>query len=227
MVTAGQVMTTVANLMNDPALTVFSYEVQIPYLNIAIRDFKSQMVLANMPVTNQRSPEILIEAGVDNIGGGSGVSLPIGLVEVQQLWQTWAGTTNQYSPIKKYEFLPHIYDGVELNTIPYWAWMGGAIRFHPANTDLNIKIDMIADVLPNVTSEYDALPVIGCDDYLAFRAAALISMFIGANETRAQALNNEAKTEWDKFEATGNKSKQQITTRRRPFMAAYRQRSVG
>jgi len=196
-------------------------------LNIAIREFKDSLALANIPITNVRSPEILVPAGVDNIGGGSGVSLPIGLVEIQQLWQTWAGTTNQYSPIKKYEFLPHTYDGVELNTIPYWAWMGGAIRFHPANTDLSVKIDMISDVLPEVTSEYDALPVPGCQNYLAFTTAALISMFVGANETRAVALRDEATRDWDKFEAINNKGRQQITTRRRPFMAGYRQRSVG
>jgi len=63
------------------------------------------MILANMPVTNARSAEILVESGVDNIGGVGGPSLPIGLREVQQLWQTWSGTSNQYTPIKKYEFL--------------------------------------------------------------------------------------------------------------------------
>ncbi len=226
MITAGQVMISVANLMNDPAQTVFSNEVQIPYLNIAIREFKDSLVLANIPITNVRSPVISVPAGVDNIGAG-GPALPIGLVEIQQLWQNWAGTSDQFTPIKKYEFLPHTYDGVELNTIPYWAWMGGAIRFHPANTDLDIKIDMISDVLPEVTSEHDALPVPGCQNWLAFTTASLISNFVGANQTRAEALRLEADKDWDKFESINSKGRQQITTRRRPFMASYRQRSVG
>src|SRR6187402_3646916 len=67
-VSAGQIMDRVANLLNDPSKTDYTYAVQIPYLNMAIEQFSDLMAEANTPLTNMTSyhysfTPIVVKAG--------------------------------------------------------------------------------------------------------------------------------------------------------------------
>jgi hypothetical protein len=50
--TSGTVMNQAAALLNDPSRTVYTYPVQIPYLNQALQELQELFELNNIPVTD-------------------------------------------------------------------------------------------------------------------------------------------------------------------------------
>lgn len=205
------------SLLNDQNGTIFTDAVLQPFLNIALRDLGGLMARANIPVTNVTSAAIDVDAGVDNIGD-TGPALPSNLTEIQGIYQRQADTDEDYFLITRYEFLPHIDVATERTTyIPAWAWIGQVIRFIPANSDLQVKIDYIANAVPEITDESDQITLIDTLNYLGYRTGALAAMFIGENSTRAAVLDREAEKEWDLLEGVSTKGRQSISTRRRPF----------
>jgi hypothetical protein len=59
---------------------------------------------------------------------------------------------------------------------------------------------------------------------LSYKTAALLSQFIGENESRAQLLNGEAELAVERMASIDNKGRQQMSTRHRPFRASYKAR---
>jgi len=230
-ITAGEVMDMSASLLNDTAKTVYTYTAQMPYLNMAYRELGELLELNNIPVTNATSAVIPIIASGDNIGGSdtpdaAHPALPDGLVEIQQLWQRPTGTDIPFLPISKYEFLPHFWDGIETSVIPAWAWMEQIIKFIPSNTPTDVKIDYIKTAIITIEDEDDDILIINAFNTLGFRTAGLCARFIGENPTRADTLDSDAVLAFERMLGMSNKGRQSIVTRRRPFMASYKNRGM-
>lgn len=224
---ADDVFTMAANLLNDQNQTVFTDAYQQPYLNMALRELGQKLELSNQPITNQSSVVIPVPSGITMIGGAnSNPQLPTGLVEIQQLWQRWSGTTNPFIPVQRYEFLPHQYAGVETSQLMCWAWFGNRIEFYPANTDLEIKLDFIKSVIPNITASNQLIEIPEALNYLGYKTAALCAMYIGENPERASVLNAQAEEDYDRMMGIATKGRQTFAIRRRPFMMAYKNRGV-
>ena len=223
-ITAGEVMRTAASLMNDTARSVYTYAIQLPYLDMALKDLRKLMELNNSPVTNDESAIINIDAGVTSVGFGLvDPHLPDDLIEIQGLWESGEGTDN-WVPVDKKEFIPRYYEGVTTNQFSIWAWRENRIYFPAANADIDLKLDYIKTLFSAVVDENSILGVINSDSYLYFRTAALLAEFIGENKTRADSLNVQAMLAWDVLSGIDNKGKQAIVTRRRPFRASYKAR---
>lgn len=224
---AGEVMDKAAVLMNDSAKQVYRYDIQIPYLQMALQDLRKKMEENNSPVTNETSVAILVPANVTRVGFTTAwpSRLPADLVEIQELWQRQSGV-NPYTQMTRMDFLPKYLEGVETNFWNIWAWEGNEIRLLPANQDNEIKIDYVRSLFMNVTSENDQLSVINADSYLEFRTAALLAEFVGENPTRAISLNGQAEISWDLMCGIETKGRQEIYTRRRPFRAAWKGRTT-
>ena len=212
-----------AALLNDTARTIFTYTKQLEYLNTAYSELAEKLELNNVPVTNRTEAVIEVDAGVDNIGG-DGPSLPDGLVEIQSVWQRWRSTTDSWTSIKKYDFLPPFLEGNNQTTsvIPAWAWEGQIIKFIASNTDLDIRIEFIQNPFITLVDANSQITLINAINPLAFRTAALCARFIGENPTRADQLDMQAELAWDRMLGTATKGRQSITTRRRPFQANYK-----
>ena len=226
---AGQVMDKVAALMNDNAKQQFRYDVQLPYLNMALQDLRKKMELSNSPVTNNTTSDpILVPAGITRIGFNTAFPsrLPPDLVEIQTLWQRQAGINPFVEMGPKLDFLPKYLEGVESNFWNIWAWEKNEIRLPAANQANELKIDYVGSLFMNVTSADDQLSVINADSYLEFRTAALCAEFIGENPTRAISLNGQAEISWDLMSSIETKGKQEIYTRRRPFRASWKNRTT-
>jgi hypothetical protein len=229
--TAANVMDLAASLMNDTAKSVYTYDAQMPYLNMALKELQEEFQLNNIPVTNEESAAIEIPIGttevcpVDGVGSGPAPNYPTDLVEIQKISERLAGSTDSFLPLVKKDFLPHIDEGIDMSSIQLWVWEGQRIKFHAALTAREIKIDYIKTLFPKVTNQAAVLGVINCETFLFYRTAALCTRFIGENETRAAELNDFAVMAKDRVIGIGNKGKQSIVTRRRPFMAAYKRRS--
>lgn len=224
---AGEVMDKAASLVNDTAMQIFPYSVQLPYLNLALQDLRKKMELNNSPVTNATSAFILVAANITRIGFTTAIParLPGDLIEIQTLWQRQAGI-DPYIEMRRQDFIPKYLEGVESNFWNIWAWEGNEIVLPAANQANDLKIDYIKSLFMNVTSEQDQLSVINADSYLEFRTAALLAEFIGENPTRAISLNGQAEQAWDLMSSIETKGKQEIYTRRRPFRASWKKRGV-
>ncbi len=225
--TAGDVFAGSAAILNDVAQAVFTDAVQMPYLNMAILDLKRKLERNNVPVTNDTSAVIELPADTDELEiGGTTPCLPSDLIDIRQLWQRWSGTQNPFLPIQRFEYLPHYWDDTETSQIPAWAWYRQKAKFIPANIDLDLKVDYVADIITAVTDVDDEIDVLNALGYLQYQTAGHCALFIGSNETRATANYAMATDALDDILGMSSKSKQAIYTRRRPFMAAYKNRGV-
>jgi len=224
-ITAGSVMDKTAVLMNDTAKQEFTYEVQIPYLQIALQDLRKDLQLNNSPVTNKVSAVIQIDAGVTSVGFGTvDPKLPDDLIEIQQLWER-PRDDDPYIPMRRMEFLPLYIEGTETNQWLIWAWIDNAIKLPVANADNDLKIDYIKDMFSAVEDENSIIGVINSDSYLQYKTAALLAQFVEENAERAAILHGSAQEALDKLLGIDNKGRQQIYTRRRPFRAGWKSRS--
>lgn len=230
--TAGQVMDKAAALMNDVNKTSYTYVAMIPYLQMAVDEFQEALELNNIPTTNESAAVITITIGTklitpaDGFGSGAVPHYPTDLVEIQNLYERLAGSTDPFVPMTQREFLPHALDDLPTEALQYWVWEGQQIRFIGATTDREVKMDYIKAILPtNIVDETTLIGVINAQSFLYYRTAALCSQFIGANETRADQLDQYALMAIDRFIGLSVKGKQSIATRRRPFMSAYKRRS--
>lgn len=217
---AKEVMDRVAVLMNDYTRSVYTYTAQIPHLNTAIDELAEEMERENKPSTNQVSKIYVIPTTAKDIGGGTGQPLPPDFIEVQLIEERQNGTSEGWTPVQRCEFLPS-YDTLT-NYLQYWAWENQAIKFLGANSVRDVRLKYIGNTLQNITDENSDIFLIGCKTWLIYRTAGLLSQFVGENETRAQELNSFAGSSLNRFLGIASKGRQQIATRRRPFMSAYR-----
>jgi len=221
--TAKEVMDSSAALLNDKNLTIFTYASQIPFLNIALDDLQEVLQANNVAITNQTNTSVVVTAGVLTIGGGGGdPALPNGLIEIQRLWERLNGSSDDYIPMVRKEFLP--LSVTQTTSLIYWAWMDQVIKFIGATSDRQIRIDYIGNVIPKIADENDNIDILGSLSFLTYRTASLCAQYVGENEKRAGLLNAEANSSIDKLLSINTKSRQAITTRRRPFMAGYKSR---
>ncbi len=224
---AKQVMDKSAVLLNDSALSIFSYSAQIPYLNIALDELQEELELNNVPITNKTAAVITILTGITGIGGGGGnPNLPPNLVEPINLFERTTGSTYTFVQMTKVDFLP-------VNQVPtafllFWSWEGDVIKFVPggATGSVDIQLHYVKSIFGEIATETDAIPWDKAKTFLTYRNAALCAEFIGENLERATELNGFAGLALNRALGIATKGRQSISTRRRPFMSSWRARRV-
>lgn len=223
--TARDVFVTTAALLNDQAQSVYTDAVQMPYLNAALQELQETFEQNNIPVTNDTSAVIQVDAGVTEIGFNTVPALPSDLIDIQFIWQR-VRNTNPWLPLTpRLDFLPEYNDDVETPYFLYWAWQNQKIKLQAASGDMDLKLDYIKSIFVTVTSSNDILDVVNCLSYLHYRTASLCAQFIGENKTRADDLNAFAVLALDRSLGIGTKGTQAILTRRRPFRQSFKNRS--
>lgn len=225
---AGDVMNISAALLNDPERSVYTYAAQKPYLQLACQELEEHFQQNNIPVTNETSAVIPVDAGTTIIGFPDftpAPNLPDNLVELRQVWYSQRNQ-NLWLPMTKTDYLPHYLEDIELNDLTYYTWNQQQIEMLAAVSDQDIKLDYIATMFPEIVDENTQLSVINSKTFLEYRTAALCSRFVGENPTRATELDSFAVLGSDRATSIGTKGRQSIPIRRRPFRAAYRQRGT-
>lgn len=225
---ASTVMDLTASLMNDSAKAVYTYDAQLPYLNMALLELREKYELNNIPVTETSSEEIEVAAGETEITFGATTSpaLPDDLVEPQQLWEKNSGI-DPYIPMTRLDYLPHYLAGTPTNQFIYWVWQDQKIKLMPSTADNTIKIDYIKQLFMDVVDEGTQINVINAQSFLQYRTAGLCAEFIERNITSANAMNAYAALALDRALGIGVKGKQAIQSRRRPFRQAFKRRTGG
>lgn len=214
-----------AVLCNDVSRATYTNPVLLPFLQIALNELQEHFELNDMPVTQLTSGVIPVNAGITEIGFDTAPPLPEDLIEIEQLWQRQRGV-DPFIPVSpKREYLPHSLAGAQISSIIAWTWNENRIKFLPCNQNIDLKIDYIKALFP-VVDVNSIIHVINSESFLKYRSAALASYFIGEDKPRATELNEYAEMSIERSTGIGIKGKQSIATRRRPFMASYKNRSV-
>lgn len=224
-ITAASVMDRSAALLNNVALTVYSYTVQLPYLNIAYDELKEELEEDNVPMTNAVSANITVAAGANSFLSYSSVPpYPADLIDIRDIWERPSGTNNQFVLMHSVDFLPK---AQALTAYLQWyTWQGQVIRFIGATGAVEVQLNYIADNLPALATSLDTIALFNAKSFLQYRNAALCAEFVGENKTRADSLNAYALMALERLLNISAKGRQKIATRRRPFMASYRQRGI-
>ena len=224
-------MDKVASLMNDTAKTVYTYTAVLPYLQMALDKLQENFEINNIPVTSDTSAAITVNAGttsinpVDGVGAGAAPNYPTDLVEIRGLYERLSGTSDPYILVTKLEYLPHDLDVIPTGSLIYWAWEKQRIVFPAATANRQVKLDYIAKIFPNLIDQDTTIGIINAKTYLQYKTAALCSRFIGANPSRANDLDVEARDSLDLSLGISVKGKQSHPVRKRPFRNSYTRRS--
>jgi hypothetical protein len=226
-VTVSDILDLVASLMNDTAKTSYTYTAMLPYFNIALAELQEELQLSEIPVMEKTNAAITVTVGTKIIAQGTTSNdLPLDLVEIQQLWERLSGSSDPYVPMYKRDFLPHYLDDLPVSDLIYWTWLEQEVQTFGATTPRDVKIDYIKQVFTNtVSSTTTAINVMNSRTFLEFRTAALCARYIGENPTRADSLDNDGQNAKDRLIGIAVKGKQDIQTRRKPFMAGYKTRT--
>jgi len=224
--TAAQVMDRSAALLNDPAKTDFTYDAQLIYLNMAIDELVESLEESNSSPTNQTTATIVVPIGTNKITPIESVDLPhypVDLVEIQTVSERLSGTTDIFLPLGRRESLSQF---PKTQSLLFWVWEDQIIKFNPngALSARDIQLNYVRQAISQATSETSIIGTINARSYLSYKTASLCAMFIGENETRAGALNNQAESALERLTGINNKGRQQIMTRHRPFRANYKVR---
>lgn len=219
-ITSGQVMDRAASLLNDTAQSVFTYATQLPYLNIALDELQEYFEQDNAETTNVLNTPITVLAGTKQIAQAS---LPSDLVEIQKLYERLNGSSEPYEEMSRVDWLPQ--DQIVTDSLTWWTYQQQNINFVGATSDRQVLIEYVATLFTSVTTSTASLNLNNCKSFLAYRTAALCADFIGENPERAQLLNGDAMLALDRIRSLNIKGRQAIWTRRKPFMAGYKNRS--
>jgi hypothetical protein len=226
MITAANVMDRAAGLLNDFGKTMYTFEVQLPYLRTANDELQEIMESNNIQTTNKTSTGLVVPTGATSIGAGGPIGLPSDLIEIERLLERTAGSSEGFVEMTRVTFLPQYTSPTAYLT--YWVWQNQVIKFIGvgATGPREIKLEYIARTMPPIENSDSEIKLINAISFLAYRTAALAAQFSGENKTRSDDLNTMAQFALERFLQINTKSKQSIFVRRRPFMASYKTRGV-
>ena len=216
-----------AALMNDAAKSVYSFTIQIPYLNMALQELQEIFELNNVPVTDTvTSSPISVPAGDTRLAFAPAATpnLPADLIEPKVVWERQTGI-DPYVPMNRVDFLPRNMEGVEITQLVNYTWQSQEIRFLASNQINQIKIDYIRNLFSAFTASTDEVSIVNTQSFLEYRTAGLLAQFCGENPTRAQSLNQDAVLALDRSVGIGTKGRQVINIRHRPFRSSYKRKS--
>lgn len=220
-----------AALMNDAARSIYTYAIQIPYLNMALQELQEIFELNNVPVTDTvTSTPITVPAGITSVGFSPDMPvvgtpyLPDDLIEPKVVWERQIGV-DPYVPMARLDFLPRYMEGVEITQFIHYVWQSQEIRVLAANQINQLKIDYIRNLFAAFTDEDDEISIVNTQSFLEYRNAGLLAQFCAENPTRAQSLNQDAIMALDRSVGIGTKGRQAINIRHRPFRSSYKRRT--
>lgn len=217
--TAGDIMDKSAALCNDTEKQRYTYAAQFPYLEIALNDFKMIAQLNNVSVSNQRSSVLTVPAGTTVISSDTIPTLPTDLVSIISLYEN-SLLTGQFMELGRRNFLAPT--DSQVNQFGVYAWNNNEITLPSAVGIVYLKMDYISTLFSTVVDENSQVKAINADSFLYYRTAALCSRYIGEDVERAGILDSESGIKVDQILGIENKSKQGMSTRRRPFRASYK-----
>lgn len=224
---ASEVMDLSAAALNDADRTTYTYDIQIPYLKMALQELQEIFQLNSLPITQQTSAVIALTAGDDSIQFNviNSPRLPDNLIEPQRLWEQ-NRDSGPFMPMTRKEYIPHGLSSA-MNQQIYWVWQQNKIILLPSNQNNDIKIDYLGSLFPKYVIEQTIIPCQNGLGFLSYRIGGLIKELIERDLQGASSLNGFASLALDRIQGISIKGKQSIMARRRPFRSSYKSTHLG
>jgi len=208
--TAGNVMDTAASLLNDTAKTLFSYDVQLPYLKIAQDELEQELILNEFQIDFISEAIILVSAG------SLALSLPTSFFLPISLGERAVGGTLFVPMTEKANVLDPNVEYTPTDKLEIWDYRHNCINFVGSTVDREVRLSYWRTLTP-IVGENSNEAVNGAKLFLSFRTGGLVARYIGRNKVRADELDLDAARSIDRLLAIFAKNRQGLRIRRRPF----------
>lgn len=213
---ASDVMDGASALLNDSTKELFTYNVQLPYLKIALEQITLELSALDVDTVKEVSAILLIPAGMEALTISSTPALPADLRTPKKLEErsTYGSgrSGGSFSPMVLGE-LPSIPQGYELG---YWDYRENEIKFIGATQDVEIQIYYDKE-LAVIISENSVILDNRLKNPLTYYTAALCSRYIGENYQRYNDLMREFRVPMDNYIAITIGQNQALPVRRPGF----------
>lgn len=223
-------------MLNDIAATKYTNAVLLPYIRKAYEEFQSWADNYNLQTVKRSttfSPGATTNGNyqiVAYLGLGTTPVLASDIRIPIRLWEKTNGDSDaEYTLMEEREFKP-TYDTTagSRTTFGFWSFDGSTLYFPivlPAS-GRTVKIDYLGSTVA-FTDQTSSVYDIFFKTNLAARTAALAAMYIGQNETRAAACNDDANQALDRMVSVLIRQQQGFAgTRRIPFGTRRRYREA-
>ena len=210
---ASDVIKSARAMLNDPTGAIYADAPMFALMDKAYKELQTKLNAHGISTAKEVGTIIGISAGTTSLGEGfllpTGLIYPISLEERREF-----GTDDDWVPMDEAEWEPNITRSTALR---FWTWREDEIKFPGALHNREVRIRYVKS-LGSITDQNSPIFVLNSETWLAQRLAALASLLLGSNPSRASALDNDLNRDggvWDDLKATFIKRKQAIPVRRR------------
>lgn len=208
----GDIFDTSRAVLNDIGIAIFTNDALLPLVKIANNELSDYLITNGIPVQKKISATIPVPSNTKLL------PLPIDLIVPETLYEKAQGApVGDYSKMVEKAWEPNVPQTQNLNN---WVWRNQEINLIGANTPRDVRLDYIR-LLADIVDELTQVEVIGSDNFLTFRTAALGARHIGENPVKANELDLEAIRFRDKLLQIGVRKGQTLRGRRRPFRLPF------
>lgn len=207
------VLTGARDLLNDPSGAIYPDAPMFRLINKAYRELQVKLTTFGISTTKEIFTTVPVNAGVTSLSDGAG--LPSDILYPIKLLERARSSTEQWKEMAETDFEPQNLTPSQF--LNFWTWREDEIKFPAATTNRDVQIQGIKS-LGTLSSGTSPILIIGSDLWLAQRAAAIAAMVIGANPSRAQALQMDLDRNggvWDDLKIILVRRKQNVPVRRR------------
>lgn len=210
---ASDVLVTARAMLNDPTGAIYADTPMYALMNKAYKELQTKLNAHGISTAKEVGVVLAITAGTTVLSDGA--LLPTGLIYPITLEERAEGATDdQWYPMDETEWEPNI---IRSTSLRFWTWRNDEINFPGAITNREVKMKYVKS-LGDIVDQNSPITVINSETWMAQRLAALASLLLGSNPSRASALDNDLNRDggvWDDLKATFIKRKQAIPVRRR------------
>lgn len=211
---ASDVMDAAAALLNDTALSTFSYAAQLPYVKRANEILETVMLANGISVQRQVSAVLTVPVSAVNNDLSGLVGYPSDMLVPIRCWERTAGSGLTYSLMTELDWEPEIVPTVSLT---YWVFRNNKIYTPGSTASANVKVDYWRQ-LSAITAAGSSEEVAASKVYLSAKTAELCARYIGQNKEIADdLLTDEVGPAQDLLERIYVKNSQGTRSRRRRF----------
>lgn len=207
MALVSDVLTEARILLNDASGSRYSDASLLPIFKKVYLDLQRRMVRAGLPLSRERSSGINVATPATVVTSPADLIVPISLEESDTTGQQWTDMER-----KQWEDI-RVTPGEKFDN---WAWRENEIKVPSCSANRLVRIYYIKS-LPAITAVGDTVAIPLAEQYLASSVAAVAAFVIGANPSRAEALNTDAENNWEEFVGYHTKSEQGVRVRRKGF----------
>ena len=227
-VTVSSILSEARFMLNDVAGTLYGDAALLPAVRKAYEEFESWAESYNLQLVKKDTGDIIPQTVEGNYvvmrytgdGAATNPQFPADFRIPIRVWEKAVGEDRAfYVQMEESEFRSVVNTQAGRETYGYWMFDGKTLYLPKISTpsSRNILIQYIGSTL-TFTDQNSTLYDIHFKTHLAARTAALAAMYIGQNETRAAAAQDDSNQALDRIvEALVRKNQGAFGIRRIPF----------